>query len=39
MVTLSEKSKVSLAVYTREADAASYPDGLARSVHFATFRR
>lgn len=35
MVTLSEKSKVSLAVYTREADAASYPDGLARSVHFA----
>ena len=35
MVSVSEKNTVSLAVYTRDADAASYPDGLARSVHFA----
>lgn len=35
MVTVESKNRVSLAVYTREADAASYPDGLARSVHFA----
>lgn len=35
MVSVSEKNTVRLAVYTRDVDAASYPDGLARSVHFA----
>ena len=33
-----ERKQVSLAVYTRRAVPGVYPDGLARSVHFAVSR-